>query len=105
MRYGLEWLGKDASALKKFQDDLGHLNDLAVMLCREHAVPPASPRASQPAIMNGDAGASELLQREIEARRNRFLHDWRQADVVRGSSAGRSSRTEAGGRASARRRS
>jgi CHAD domain-containing protein len=102
MRYALEWLGKDASALKKFQEDLGELNDLAVMLRREHRVPSASECAGQPAHMNGDAGASELLQQEIEVRRNRFLSDWRAAGLVRGSSADRASRSEAG--APARRR-
>jgi CHAD domain-containing protein len=87
LRYALEWLGSDASALKRFQDDLGDLNDLAVMWRRVHPAPPESTHASAHASMNGDASASDLLHREIEERRSRFLKDWRAARIDREANA------------------
>lgn len=118
MRYALEWVGDDARAWKALQDDLGALNDLAILqrhldgdvgAARVHeddGVPraesrlpcavqveqggssalngssrPRGSRAPGDAASNGHASPREIIQREIAARRTRFLEDWSRAVV------------------------
>lgn len=66
LRYALDWLGSDSSDLRRLQEHLGGLNDLAVELGRLEA------RAGDPALES----RRHAVLREIEERRSSALETW-----------------------------
>jgi CHAD domain-containing protein len=74
LRYALEWLGDDAQRWKRVQDDLGELNNFALLLHRLE-----DPKPALAAPENGSASRSHFrrdIHLEIDRRRARFADDW-----------------------------